>query len=133
MNTKTKPELGEPEIPLNIALDNEDYTRVDVCVLSSRKYALSSCARERNLESVVGVFIRNSEIDLKNFLDNAEELESRFFEEAQPQELKDKIISNVSRMRPLRDDKVSNENGKYFILEYDPAVKEQVYEIVREL
>jgi len=117
--TKTKVGFKEPENPLETAIDADDSTRVDVCVLDRTN---------SNHEGVV-VYIRNPGVYIDDFLDRVKDLESGFFPES-PKEVRNKIRDAITQI-PFIDEE--RQRDRYYILQYGLSGKEEIYEAIRAL
>lgn len=117
--TQTKPELKEPETPVNVALDVEDGSRIEVCI-------------QRNTfeQRLVHVYIRDLSSDIDKLLEGAEDLEARVFEGMRTQELKMRFLGLTTSLKPLGD--FQRADGCY-LLEYKLSEREQIYGAVRRL
>ena len=117
--TKTKVGFKEPESPIKTAIDADDSTRVDVCVLDRTN---------SNHEGVV-IYIRNPRVDIENFLDRVKDLESGFFPES-PKEVRNKIRDTITQI-PFIDEE--RQKDRYYVLQYGWSGKEEIYEAIRAL
>jgi len=110
-----KPRTHEPASGLG------DTTQLDVCVFPEGS---------SNHEGV-GVYIRTLEVDIDEFLRRAQDLESKIFPGRIPKEVRDKLVTNLLPLRPVRNDEM--QGGKYLALRYDLDVRKEVYDAVKSL
>jgi hypothetical protein len=119
MNIKTEPYLQEPDHPVNVALANEESSKIEVFLQKNRWN-----------QRLVNVHIRYSSIDSLD-LDNPEELESKIIQEVNPNQLKRRFFSLVGERKPIEEtEKIPYE---YYVLTYDISAKDKIYEVVKGL